>query len=103
MRPQIDAYRATSRQHLCGGNEQKPVATTDIEHGFVSAKLQAREEAVARAKFTEATAGEHERREDQTAKGQEFEPYRPGRGAGSKSMTRRKPTIAPARPTMNIA
>ena len=35
---------------------------------FVSAKLQAREEAVARAKFAEATAGEHERREGQAEK-----------------------------------
>ena len=68
MRPQIDAYRVTSRQQLCGGNEQEPVTTTDIEHGFVSAELQARQEAVARAKFTEATAGEHKSREDQTEK-----------------------------------
>src|SRR6266481_3783823 len=44
------------------------MATTDIEHGFVSAQLQAREDAVASAELTEATAGEHERREDQTAK-----------------------------------
>ncbi len=42
------------------------MTTTDIEHGFVSAELQALEEAVARVKFTEATAGEHEDREDQT-------------------------------------
>ncbi len=58
----------TSRQQLCGDNEQEPVATTDIEHGFVSAQLQARQDAVACAELTEATAGEHERREDQTAK-----------------------------------
>jgi hypothetical protein len=44
------------------------MATTDIEHGFVSAELQAREDAIACVEFTEATAGEHERREDQTAK-----------------------------------
>ena len=68
LRPQIDAYRVTSRQQLCGGDEQESVATTDIEHGFVSAELQAREEAVACVEFTEATAGEHERRDDQTAK-----------------------------------
>jgi hypothetical protein len=58
----------TSRQQLCGGNEQEPMATTDIEHGFVSAELQARDEAIACVEFTEATAGEHESREDQKAK-----------------------------------
>src|SRR5258708_10702737 len=68
MRPQIDAYRVTSRQQLCGGNEQEPMATTDIEHGFVSVELQAREDAIACVEFTEATAGEHERREDQKEK-----------------------------------
>ena len=67
-RPDIDAYRATSRQHLCGGNEQEPVTATDIENCFISAELQALEEAVARAKFTEATAGEHESGEDHTTK-----------------------------------
>jgi hypothetical protein len=67
LRPQIDTHRATSRQLLCGGNEQKPMATTDIEHGFVSAKLQARQDAIAGVEFTEATAREHESREDQTA------------------------------------
>ena len=46
------------------------MATTDIEHGFVSAELQAREDEIACVEFTEATAGEHERREDQTAKAQ---------------------------------
>jgi hypothetical protein len=63
LRPQIDAYRATSRQQLCGGNEQEPMATTDIEHGFVSVELQVREDAIACVEFTEATASEHESRE----------------------------------------
>ena len=68
LRPQIDAYRATLRQQLCGGNEQEPMATTDIEHGFVSVELQKREGAVACVEFTEATACEHERREDEKEK-----------------------------------
>jgi len=66
LRPQIDAYRVASRQHLCRGNKQEPVTATDIEDGFVAAELQAGEEAVACAEFTEATAGEHESREDET-------------------------------------
>ena len=39
------------------------MATTDIEHGFISAELQALEDAIACVEFTEATAGEHESRE----------------------------------------
>ena len=39
------------------------MATTDIEHGFVAAELQAREDAIACVEFTEATAGERERGE----------------------------------------
>jgi hypothetical protein len=57
----------TSRQQLCGGNEQEPMATTDIKHGFVSPELQAREDVVACMEFTEATASEHEQRQDQRA------------------------------------
>jgi hypothetical protein len=68
LRPQIDACRVTSRQQLCGTNEQEAAAATDIEYDFVSAEPQAREEAVARVEFTEATAGKHERRDDQTEK-----------------------------------
>jgi hypothetical protein len=68
LRPQIDACRVTSRQQLCGTNEQEAAATTDIEYDFVSAEPQAREEAVARVEFTEATTGEHERRNDKTEK-----------------------------------
>jgi hypothetical protein len=58
----------TSRQQLCGSNEQQAVTATDIEHGFISAELQAREEVVTCVEFTEATAGEHERSDDQTEK-----------------------------------
>src|SRR5260221_145878 len=72
MRPKIDPYRLASRQQLCGGNEQETVPTTDIEHGFVSAELQSRQEAVACVEFTEAAAGEHERRENQTAKARDL-------------------------------
>jgi hypothetical protein len=48
------------------------MATTDIEHGFVSAELQARKDAISCVEFTEATAGEHKRREDQRAKAKNF-------------------------------
>ncbi len=42
---------------FCGGNEQEPVPTTNIKHGFIAAKFQACEEAIAGVKFTrEATA-----------------------------------------------
>src|SRR5215472_9536458 len=68
LRPQIDACRMTSRQQLCGSNEQEAVTAADIEHGFISAELQAREQAVACVELTEATAGEHQRRHDQTKK-----------------------------------
>ncbi len=43
------------------------MATTDIKHGFVSPELQAREDVVACMEFTEATASEHEQRQDQRA------------------------------------
>ena len=54
------------------------MTTTDVEHGFVSAQIQTLEEAIARAKFTEAAAGEQESRKDQTKNAETFESHKPG-------------------------
>ena len=64
----------------CEGFLAVTVGTADIEHDFVAAELQAREAAVARVEFSEATAGEHERRDDQTEKAKNLNRVSEGHG-----------------------
>src|SRR5262249_16798539 len=73
------------------------MATTDIEHGFVSAELQAREDTIACVKFTETTAGEHHNRHDPTPKTKKLKRVSDAEVSGQSPSHEKEPPDCPSK------